>query len=221
MRWFAAQTYFSACQTKERTLSNGIKTGRTGMVFLSICTPALMLSACAATASASQDIAPVEQQVPVPTSTEAYTLGVGDRVRISTFNEPSLSGEFQVGGKGSISFPLIGDVPAQNKTGKQLETAIVERLGAGYLRNPRVTVEVLSYRPFFILGEVSRPGQYPTFDGMTLSRAIALAGGYTYRANHKQALVRHPGETQERRVTIDSDLPIQPGDVIRIGERYF
>jgi polysaccharide export outer membrane protein len=205
---------------KENALGNGFKAGRTGIMVMSFGAMATVLSACATTAAPVQDRAPVDSAA-APAAGEAYTLGVGDRVRVSTFNEPSLSGEFQVGGKGTISFPLIGEVPAQGQTGKQLEAALVARLGAGYLRNPRVTVEVLSYRPFFILGEVSRPGQYPTFDGMTLSRAIALAGGYTYRANRKQALVRHAGETQEQRVTLDTDAPVQPGDVIRIGERYF
>lgn len=196
------------------------KTGPIGAIFLSFGTVALTLAGCTTTATAPMD-AQVLPNAAASAAGDAYTLGIGDRVRISTFNEPSLSGDFQVGGKGTISFPLIGDVPAQNQTGKQLEAALIARLGAGYIRDPRVTVEVLSYRPFFILGEVSRPGQYPTFDGMTLSRAIALAGGYTYRANRKQALVRRAGETQERRVTIDTDPRIQPGDVVRIGERYF
>lgn len=202
-------------------MDNGLGKRKTATLFTGLGVAALLLSACGGATPPVQQAPVASAPLQNGTGGDVYTLGIGDRVRISTFNEPSLSGEFQVGGKGTISFPLIGDVPAQDKTGKQLEAVLVERLGAGYIRNPRVTVEVLSYRPFFILGEVSRPGQYPTFDGMTLSRAIALAGGYTYRANRKQALIRHPGATQEQRVTIDSDVRIQPGDVVRIGERYF
>ncbi|MDJ0275587.1 polysaccharide biosynthesis/export family protein [Sphingomonas sp. 2R-10] len=202
-------------------MDNGLGKRKTATLFTGLGVTALLLSACGGATPPVQQAPVASTPLQNGTGGDVYTLGIGDRVRISTFNEPSLSGEFQVGGKGTISFPLIGDVPAQDKTGKQLEAVLVERLGAGYIRNPRVTVEVLSYRPFFILGEVSRPGQYPTFDGMTLSRAIALAGGYTYRANRKQALIRHPGATQEQRVTIDSDVRIQPGDVVRIGERYF
>lgn len=202
-------------------MDNGLGKRKTTTLFTGLGVAALLLSACGGATPPVQQAPVASAPLQNGTGGDVYTLGIGDRVRISTFNEPSLSGEFQVGGKGTISFPLIGDVPAQDKTGKQLEAVLVERLGAGYIRNPRVTVEVLSYRPFFILGEVSRPGQYPTFDGMTLSRAIALAGGYTYRANRKQALIRHPGATQEQRVTIDSDVRIQPGDVVRIGERYF
>ncbi len=202
-------------------MDNGLGKRKTTTLFTGLGVAALLLSACGGATPPVQQAPVASAPLQNGTGGDVYTLGIGDRVRISTFNEPSLSGEFQVGGKGTISFPLIGDVPAQDKTGKQLEAVLVERLGAGYIRNPRVTVEVLSYRPFFILGEVSRPGQYPTFDGMTLSRAIALAGGYTYRANRKQALIRHPGATQEQRVTIDSDVRIQPGVVVRIGERYF
>jgi protein involved in polysaccharide export with SLBB domain len=180
---------------------------------------AACLAGCAGTAAP-----PVPPAVPSDArlaADPAYRLGVGDRVRISTYNEPSLTGEFQIGGNGTISFPLIGEVPAQDKTAKDLQQALAASLSKGYLLDPRVTVEVLNFRPFFILGEVERPGRYPTFEGMTVTRAIATAGGFTYRANTKTINIRKRGETVERKAPINDDLRIEPGDVLRVGERYF
>lgn len=158
----------------------------------------------------------VEAMVDTP-----YRLGLSDRVRITTHNEPTLTGEFQVGGTGTVSFPLIGEVPAQGKTAAELEQALTARLRDGYLRDPRVAVEVTSFRPFFILGEVERPGRYPTAEGMTIGRAVALAGGYTYRANKKKVFVRRRGDNVEREIDSEADVAVAPGDILRIGERYF
>jgi len=160
-------------------------------------------------------------QPAVETVDSPYRLGLSDRVRITTHNEPTLTGEFQVGGTGTVSFPLIGEVPAQGKTAAELEQALTTRLRDGYLRDPRVAVEVTSFRPFFILGEVERPGRYPTAEGMTIGRAVALAGGYTYRANKKKVFVRRRGDNVEREVDSEADVAVAPGDILRIGERYF
>jgi polysaccharide export outer membrane protein len=185
--------------------------------FTAACLSLLFAAACV-TANA----APPSNGTAASDATDAvYRLGLGDRIRITTYGEPTMGGEFQVGGNGSISFPLIGEVPAQDKTTSELEAALVARLRDGYLLDPRVTVEVLTFRPFFILGEIERPGRYPTFEGMTVTRAIATAGGFTYRANKKVVFIRRNGETQERQVAISEDLRIQPGDVLRVGERYF
>lgn len=150
-----------------------------------------------------------------------YRLGLSDRVRVTTFNEPTLTGEFQIGGTGTINFPLIGEVPAQGKTAAELDEALTTRLADGYLRDPRVAVEVTTFRPFFILGEVERPGRYPTAEGMTIGRAIALAGGYTYRANKNKVFIRRRGDNVEREIASESDIAVAPGDILRIGERYF
>ena len=182
----------------------------------------LCLSLVAAPACAAENSMPASAGAAASeTADSVYRLGLGDRVRITTFGEPTMGGEFQVGGNGSISFPLIGEVPADNKTTSELEAALVARLRDGYLLDPRVTVEVLTFRPFFILGEIERPGRYPTFEGMTVTRAIATAGGFTYRANKKVVFIRRRGETSERQVAISEDARIQPGDVVRVGERYF
>lgn len=150
-----------------------------------------------------------------------YRLGLSDRVRVTTYNEPTLTGEFQIGGTGTISFPLIGEVPAQGKTAAELDEALTTKLADGYLRDPRVAVEVTTFRPFFILGEVERPGRYPTAEGMTIGRAVALAGGYTYRANRKKVFVRRRGDNVEREIASEADVAVAPGDILRIGERYF
>ncbi|WNO54523.1 polysaccharide biosynthesis/export family protein [Stakelama saccharophila] len=154
-------------------------------------------------------------------ATAPYRLGLTDRVRITTYDEPDLTGEFQVGGTGTISFPLLGEVPAEGKTAAELQDLLTRRLAEGYLKDPHVAVEVTSFRPFFIMGEVERPGRYPTTEGMTVQRAIALAGGYTYRANKGKVFIRRRGDSVEREVSADADVAVAPGDVLRIGERYF
>ncbi len=125
----------------------------------------------------------------------AYRLGPGDKVRVTIFNEKDLSGDFEVNGQGEIALPLIGQVKVSGKTISEAEAIFVRKYDADYLVNPRINVEVLNYRPFFILGEVKNPASYPFQNGMTVINAVALAGGYTPRANK--------------------------GDIIRVTERFF
>ncbi|MCR5876530.1 polysaccharide export protein [Phenylobacterium sp. J426] len=150
-----------------------------------------------------------------------YTLGPGDRLRIIVFGEENLTGEFAVSGSGDVAFPLIGAVPAAGRSVADLEAAIRTRLADGYLRDPRVAAEVLTYRPFFILGEVNKPGEYAYRNGLTIMNAVATAGGFTYRANQRKVLVRRAGTEKEREITVDASTPIAPGDTIRVRERFF
>jgi len=150
-----------------------------------------------------------------------YPLGVGDRLRITTFDEPNLSGDFAVNANGAISFPLIGDIPATGRTTDQLAKAMTRRLAAGYLKAPRVSIDVIGYRPFYVLGEVNQPGQYPYSPGMTVTRAVATADGFTYRADRHHALLKHEHQPAPTRVTLTGGVPVRPGDVVKIGERYF
>jgi polysaccharide export outer membrane protein len=150
-----------------------------------------------------------------------YKLGVADKVRIIVFNEQSLSGEFVVSGAGMLSLPLIGSIPAAGQSVAELSANIETRFADGYLRDPKVSVEVLTYRPFFIMGEVAEPGEYPYADGLTVLNAIAKAQGFTYRANKRRVFLRRAGEREERKVELTPDLMVEPGDTIRIGERYF
>ena len=176
----------------------------------------LAFASCAQTPAAS----PVP---PAPTASvaEEYVLGPSDKVRIIVFGEPNLTGEFVVSGAGTLSYPLVGDIAAAGLAVSAFQESLRTRLADGYLRDPRVTVEVLTYRPFYILGEVSKPGEYPYSNGLTIINAVATAGGFTYRANQKVVLVRGQGEADEREVTITPTAPVRPGDTIRVKERFF
>jgi len=153
----------------------------------------------------------------VPT---AYRLGTGDKVRLTVYNEPTLSGEFNLNDQGAVTLPLIGAVGLIGKTISESEEVITARYAKDYLVNPRVNVEVLNYRPFFILGEVRSPGSYAYVNGMTVVNAIALAGGYTPRSNRDRIVVKRAADpTVEQRAQEDS--VVLPGDVIRVPERFF
>jgi polysaccharide export outer membrane protein len=149
-----------------------------------------------------------------------YTLGTGDRIKITVFGEEDLSGEFQIDGSGNISFPLIGEVHAQGLSLRKLEELLIKQLRNGYLVDPKVSLEVLNYRPFYILGEVKNPGKYEYISGITLQNAVAVAGGYTYRAKRNRAEITR---TNPDRVIKDADhsTVILPGDIITIHERFF
>lgn len=154
-------------------------------------------------------------------SSPIYRLGVGDTVRVGVYGEDRLGGDYIVASDGTISFPLIGSVPASGRTVEELRVALTGSLGAGYLTTPKVNAQVITFRPYFILGEVERPGRYPAVDSMSLTKAIATAGGYTYRANTKFIYLRRDGQKAEVKLPVDEDVHVQPGDVIRVGERYF
>jgi polysaccharide export outer membrane protein len=152
----------------------------------------------------------------------AYRLAPGDKLRITVFNEPTLTGEYSVTSEGTISFPLIGNIPARNTTLTEFQDALRRRLADGYLNDPRVAVEPVAYRPYYILGEVNRPGEYPYSVGLKIEQAVAAAGGYTYRANRRKAFLRRTDDQDERHVDVRKQaVLVSPGDTIRIGERYF
>ncbi len=158
---------------------------------------------------------------PTPDSISAYTLGSGDKVRVTVFGHEDLSGEFEVDGSGNISLPLIRNVKAEGLTVRQLEQSITERLSPDYLINPSVSVEVLNYRPFYIYGEVTKPGSYPFVNGMTVVNAVAMAGGFTYRARTGSVRIVRAGDPQRKAIDADKDTPVLPGDIIEVPERYF
>ncbi len=150
-----------------------------------------------------------------------YRLAGGDQIRVTVFNEPQLSGEYFLDGSGTVSLPLIGQVSALDLTISEFQDAVEARYADGYLRTPRVNAEVMNYGPFYILGEVRSPGQYPYSDGLTVLNAIATAGGFTYRANETIIFIKGADDPQEYRVRLSPATPILPGDTIRVVERFF
>jgi polysaccharide export outer membrane protein len=142
-------------------------------------------------------------------------------VRILVYNEPTLSGEFVVNSNGAIAVPLIGDVVATNRTATELSLEITARLSQGYLRDPRVSIDVVNFRPFYILGEVNKPGEYPYSNGLTVLNAVATAQGFTYRADKRRVYIKSAGKEAEEALPLSSGVEVKPGDTIRIGERYF
>ena len=149
----------------------------------------------------------------------AYRLGDGDQIRVIVFSEPELSGEFEVDDTGAVSLPLIGQVGAGGKTLREFEESIKKELRRGYLKDPRVSVQVLNYRPFYIIGQVNQPGEYPYVNGMNVLNAIALAGGYTPRGNTFKVRITRDG--QESTHPASAGTILEPGDVIRVPERFF
>ncbi len=153
--------------------------------------------------------------------TGPYRLDSGDKVKVTVYGEDDLSGEFQVDGSGFVRLPLIGQVQAGGLAVHEFEQAVDAKLARGYLVNPRVSVEVTNYRPFTILGEVNKPGEYPFENGMTVLNAVALGGGYTYRANEDNVYIRRKGSSQEVKLPADDTTLVYPGDTVRVDERIF
>lgn len=172
---------------------------------------ALTLGSC----SSGDAVEPVSAAAPV------YRLAADDKVKVTVYGETDLSGEYLVGSDGRVSIPLVGMVPAAGLTLAEFADGLTTKLAATYLNKPRVSVDIAEYRPFFILGEVNRAGQFPYRVGLTVNAAVATAGGFTYRANHKVVAIKHAGEPGEQRYRLTPDLQIMPGDTVRVLERFF
>lgn len=153
---------------------------------------------------------------------DTYLMSPGDKLKVTVFNEPDLTGEFQISHSGEIAFPLIGTIAAAGLTVGEFQNQLIRRLRNGYVRNARVSIEIASYRPFNVFGEVRNAGQYPFRPGLTVQDAIAMAGGFTYRANSRTAYLRRANANAEMTMQLDGPrVPVLPGDDIRIAERYF
>jgi polysaccharide export outer membrane protein len=150
-----------------------------------------------------------------------YTLDSGDKLRIVVFGQDQLSNNYIVDAEGRISMPLIGEVNARGLTPAQLGGAISGKLKQSYIREPSVAVEIETYRPFFVLGEVAFPGQYPYVPNMTVENAIAIAGGFTPRASKDKVTVTRKMQGQAMRITLPMRTPVRPGDTIEVSERWF
>jgi polysaccharide export outer membrane protein len=175
----------------------------------------MALSACGAP-SVSVPVAAV-----APPMENSYRLGAGDKIRVSVFGEPNLTGEYQVDGGGTVTLPLIGRVKAAGLTSDELKKGL-ERNYREYLKAPDVSVAILNYRPFYIVGEVNKPGNYPYVSGITVINAVAIAGGFTYRANTSNFYVqRKKKDDASSQIVAEQTTEVRPGDVIIVRERYF
>jgi polysaccharide export outer membrane protein len=150
-----------------------------------------------------------------------YKLGTGDEIKVTVFGEPDLSGTFVVDGQSTITMSLIGQVDLASLTVTETSRRIEERLMDGWLRDPKVTVELVKGRPYYILGEVNKPGEYPFVSGLTVMNAIASAGDFTYRADKGRILIKSADSPNEREVELTPTTVVRPGDTIRVRERFF
>lgn len=156
-----------------------------------------------------------------PAEATEYRLGSGDKLRVTVFGQEDLSGEFLVNGAGEVSLPLVGNLRLGGLTVREAERRVVDALKPDYLVNPRVSIQVLNFRPFYIIGEVKEPGSYPYVGGMTVTEAVALAGGYTYRAKKKEVIIIRGNDPKRTEQPATDTTPVLPGDVIKVPERFF
>src|SRR5215212_703849 len=172
---------------------------------------------------ASYTVRRVAQVVPVAVTLNdgPYTLDSGDKLRIVVFGQDAISNNYIVDAQGQVSLPLIGTVEARGLTTAQLGSAIAGRLKSGFVRDPSVAVEIETYRPFFVLGEVTFPGQYPYVPNMTVENAIAIAGGFTPRAAKDKVTVTRKVQGAPSRFVLPLRYPLRPGDTLEISERWF
>ena len=180
-----------------------------------------LMTACSSSSPPSEARAVAAAATGGEASVAGYRLGPGDRVRVTTFRHLDLSGEFQLDGGGSFAMPLIGEVHGGGMDARRLETEIETRLkDGGYLVNPQVSIEVLNYRPFYIIGQVTNPGSYQYVNGMRVINAVALAGGFTYRADQDDIVINRGG-SQGPELEGLLDTEVLPGDIITVTERFF
>jgi polysaccharide biosynthesis/export protein len=159
---------------------------------------------------------------PMPAAFDvAYQLDAGDRLRVVVYGQEGLTNSYAIDAGGSITMPLIGSVPARGRTPASLAAAITAKLRGGYIREPSVAVEIEAYRPFFILGEVAAPGQYPYVPNMSVESAVAIAGGFSPRARRDRVTLTHTDGSGSMRIVVPLGTALNPGDTVLVGERWF
>lgn len=164
----------------------------------------------------------VTEPEPINPTAVAAHLQTGDKLKITVYGEDALSNTYDVNPAGSVTMPLIGTIKAAGRTRAELEREITSAYRSGnFLQDPKVTVAVVEFRPYYIMGEAASPGQFPYRSGLNVLTAISTAGGLTYRASRSTVLIQHAGQTQWEEYAMTANVPIAPGDLIRIPERYF
>ena len=164
---------------------------------------------------------PVAYAEPAPQYDASYHLDAGDKLRVVVYGQEGLTNTYAIDAGGSITMPLIGSVAARGRTPAGLAAAIAARLRGGFIRDPSVAVEIEAYRPFFILGEVAAPGQYPYVPNMTVESAVAIAGGFSPRARRDRVTVTHTDAAGSGRYVVPPGTSLSPGDTVLVGERWF
>ena len=164
---------------------------------------------------------PVAYAAPAPVYDAAYHLDAGDKLRVMVYGQEGLTNTYAIDAGGAITMPLIGSVPARGRTPAGLAADIATRLRGGFIREPSVAVEIEAYRPFFILGEVAAPGQYPYVPNMTVESAVAIAGGFSPRARRDRMTVTHTDAAGTGRYVVPPGTSLSPGDTVLVGERWF
>lgn len=149
-----------------------------------------------------------------------YRLGIGDKLKITVFGEDNLTGPAEVNALGQVAVPLLGEMPAKGLALNEFRDQIARRLADGYLKNPKVSVEMTNYRPIYVHGEVKNGGEFQFKNGVSLRDVVAMAGGYTYRADQSYLFIGREGEPDVA-VRMPNDVPVLPGDNIRVPERFF
>jgi len=157
----------------------------------------------------------------VASATAPHRFQGGEKIKINVYNEPSLSGDYDIDPNGMVSLPLAGTIKAVGLTQAQFEKELAQKFRSEYLRNPKVTVTILQFRPIYIVGEVEKQGEYPFKPGLNVLTAMAAAGGATYRASRDAVLIQHYGETGMRQYPQQAGTVVLPGDLIKVPERYF
>jgi len=178
------------------------------------------LAGCVTNSSPQPDVY-AEQTGSIPAEATSMQLQAGEKIRVTVYGETSLSGDYPIDANGFVSLPLVGAIRADGLSASELENRLSEKFRSQYLRSPKVTVIVVEYLPIYIIGEVQRPGVYPYNSRLNILRAIAVAGGTTYRASNSTVEIQHSGDTTINRYPAGTPVPVLPGDLIRVPQRYF
>jgi protein involved in polysaccharide export with SLBB domain len=164
----------------------------------------------------------VTEPEPINPSAVAARLETGDRLKVTIYGEEALTGVYEINPAGSVAMPLVGALRAAGRTRAEFEREIAGAYSRGnFLQDPKVTVAVVEFRPYFVMGEAANPGQFPYRSGLNVLTAISTAGGLTYRASRSTVLIQHAGQKDWQEYAMTANVLISPGDLIRIPERYF
>jgi polysaccharide export outer membrane protein len=182
---------------------------------------ALALVGCTTPPPTAQPATAEELQAMAVAATTTPPLQRGDKLRITVYGEDKITGDYEVDPGGNVTLPLAGTVHAGGMTREAFQRELTQKLRSQYLKEPKVTIDVIAFRPIYVMGEVEHPGEYPFRGGLNIVTATALAGGVTYRGSRTNVLIQHPNESAPRQYPLEPTVPVFPGDIIHVPERIF